>query len=344
MATGLSSSSGAASVDLLLLLYYYPSLAAAVVAGVLFFLITIPLAVLAVRTGLRLSWILVVTSLAEAVGYALRAVISQHPALIPFVVSELPILLAPNALALLNYKVLGQLIQVMSPPAGAEMQPPSCRLPFLMDERGLIRGRRVAWIFFISDVIGFLVQGAGGGEEASTDPGTQRLGNHVVLGGLAFQVVFFFLFAVLAVYVYYSPLYNRPQQQCELKDRQQALEPEQLRRVFSGLFVTIALILVRNVYRLVEFGVAVGSYIPSHEWLFYMFDTLVMFTALLVYTRWHFGLSLPNTQAAGVANETAAAGRDRIAVSVSQDAGLWRHLPLDIYVQYSHFLSWSQLF
>ena len=103
---------------------------------------------------MRLSWLLVATALAEAVGYALRAVAARHVAR-AFLTTELLLLLAPNALALLNYKVLSQLIELKSPPPSAALQLPLCRLPHLMDQRALIRGRRVA--FFTSDVLGCLI-------------------------------------------------------------------------------------------------------------------------------------------------------------------------------------------
>ena len=292
-----SSSTGAAaaSLDLLdLYFHYHPNVAADVVACVAFALISIPLAILAHRTRMHLSWILVGTALAEAIGYALRAVVINNVSLGPFIITELLILLAPNALALLNYKVLGQVIDIKSPPPSATNLPkPTLRIPFLMDERGLIYGKRIAWIFFTSDVIGFLIQGGGGGLEASSDLQTQKSGARIIMGGLVFQVIFFALFAVLAVYVYYSPLYNRPPTATQ-QTQSPTVEKPLMDKVFFALFVTIVLILIRNVYRLIEFAVTPGTYIPSSEWLFYVFDMLAIFVAMLVYMRWHFGLYLPN--------------------------------------------------
>ena len=293
-----SSSTGSDSSRDLLLLYfhYHPSVAAAIVAAVAFAVISLPLTGLSWRTGMRLSWILVGTALAEAIGYVLRAVTVHHVALGPFLVTELLLLLAPNALALLNYKVLGQVIDRKSPPPSAGLPPPTCRIPFLMDERGLIRGRRVAYIFFTSDVIGFLIQGGGGGQEASSDPSTQKLGAKVIMGGLVFQVIFFALFAALAVYVYCSPLYNQPSSSEQQVEERTRADKQRMVRVFFALFVTILLILLRNVYRLIEFAVTPGSYIPSTEWLFYVFDFVPIFLAMVVYARWHFGLYLPAQQ------------------------------------------------
>ena len=274
--------------------HYHPNEGAAVFTCILFIVISIPLSVLAFRTGMRLSWILVVAALAEALGYAVRAHLAStgNVTMGPYIVSVLLILLAPNALALLNYKVLGHVIELKSPAANALLERPSFRLPFLMNERGLIYSGRMTGLFLASDVICFLVQGAGGGQEASNDPSTQQTGKSVIIVGLVFQVIFFFLFAVLSVYVYISPLYNRSAAEQQAAGKQ-LLDPSVIGTVFFALFSTVALILARNVYRLIQFAAPLGSYIPTHEWLFYVFDMLAIFTSLVIYTRWHFGLYLP---------------------------------------------------
>ncbi|OAP59237.1 hypothetical protein AYL99_06535 [Fonsecaea erecta] len=47
------------------------------------------------------------------------------------------------------------------------------------------------------------------------------------------------------------------------------------------LYITLALIIVRNIYRLVEFGMGANSPTVTHEWFAYVFDGVPMFFALL---------------------------------------------------------------
>ena len=140
-------------------------------------------------------------------------------------------------------------------------------------------------------MLSFLLQSGGGGLTASSSSSTQQLGTRVVLVGLAIQLAFFTLFAVLSLHVYRSPRYQSPSAlaaHCSQLD---------LQRVWRCLALTTALIAVRNVYRLAEFAQGYTGYINSHQIFFALLDTTTIIIAFIVYTVWHYGTYLPSASA-----------------------------------------------
>lgn len=96
------------------------------------------------QAGLILTFI---NTLVETVGYGARAIsANQSPdyTLLPFLVQNLLILLAPSLFAASIYMLLGRIIRVTDG-----------------DSRSLIRGRFLTIIFVCGDVISFLVQVGG---------------------------------------------------------------------------------------------------------------------------------------------------------------------------------------
>ena len=290
---------------------YVPNTALAVIALVLYLLISLPLSYLALRTRLSVTWVLVVTALFEALGYIFRLVFISNDSLGTYIIMDLLLLLPPNGCALVNYKVLGQVIALTAPPAGQLVDStllPRWRLPYLMDAGGLLRGDRIARVFFASDVVGFLLQLAGGGMEASGGSGAS-FGSKLLLFGLLVPLLFFGLFTGLTTYVYLSPLYNRVTPISGLSGQVDVItepipsrsdhvervtyDPSCMSRVFFALFCTLGLLFIRNIYRVANSAAGSQGYMNTHEAFFYVFDTVMILLTFVVYTRWHFGLYLP---------------------------------------------------
>ncbi|GIK05335.1 hypothetical protein Aspvir_009442 [Aspergillus viridinutans] len=53
------------------------------------------------------------------------------------------------------------------------------------------------------------------------------------------------------------------------------------------------MILIRSVYRLVEFTESKDGYINLHEWCLYVFDALPIFPCAALFVSWHPGKYLP---------------------------------------------------
>jgi hypothetical protein len=47
------------------------------------------------------------------------------------------------------------------------------------------------------------------------------------------------------------------------------------------------IIQIRSIYRLIEFAFGIFGYPFTHEWMFYVFESLPMLPAILVFCWWH---------------------------------------------------------
>ncbi len=211
----------------------------------------------------KFMFILTFSSALESVGYGTRLESIWRPKLAPFVVSVLFILLAPIFLALINYIVVGKLIE----PTGKKI--------------AFIKPTIISYVFFASDFAGLIVQGLGGSILASAKTQVAfDLGSNIILAGLAIQVGFFTVFTYMMLTAAFG-------KEWRLYDR------DDLKPVFNVLFFTTIMIYIRNIYRLIEYAVPHASYIPTHEWLYFTFESAPIFLACLSYCLFHFGRLLP---------------------------------------------------
>ncbi|KAJ1836054.1 hypothetical protein LPJ63_000586 [Coemansia sp. RSA 2711] len=218
-------------------------------------------------------WLLVLptTAFCEAVGYAFRTVCIYWTTLGTFTATSLFLLLPPNALALTNYKTLGKVVQT-SRAALPEHQRPTAFW---------LKPRFITWFFFTSDVFSFLLQGAGVG--ISTQDGKRELAKHTVLAGLYVQLFFFAVFLAIALYAFIDKRFTVA---CGPRD---SSGRQAKRRLFGVIIGTTVLLYIRSVYRVAEFVGGYGSKIYGTEWLFYVFDTVLVLAAFAVYMQSFIG-------------------------------------------------------
>ncbi|KAJ2778898.1 hypothetical protein H4R18_004326 [Coemansia javaensis] len=231
--------------------------------------------VLAMQTftsrGPRWLLVLPVTAFCEAVGYAFRTVCIYWTTLGTFTAMTLFLLLPPNALALTNYKTLGDVVR------DSTARLPSGQAPRTF----LLRPRFITWFFFASDVLSFLLQGAGVG--ISTQEGRRELAKQTVLAGLYVQLVFFAVFLGIAAYAFFDRRF------VVRRGPRDATARQAKRRLFRVICLTTALLYVRSVYRVAEFVDGYGGRIYGTEYLFYVFDTLLVAASLAVYMQSFIG-------------------------------------------------------
>jgi hypothetical protein len=151
----------------------------------------------------------------------------------------------------------------------------------------------------------------GGGIQAMGTLDSLTLGEHVIIGGLFVQLVFFAVFIVVAgVFHYrlvrdlplqkrYTPLSlfkskkNRPvssssstaQMSAQLSRASLANLPWQ-RHLFN-LYFTSALIMIRSIFRVVEYIGGNAGYLLSHEVFLYVFDAMLMFFVMVSFNLVH---------------------------------------------------------
>jgi hypothetical protein len=208
--------------------------------------------------------ILVFSACLECAGYGTRYLSILKPTLSPFIISVLFILLSPIFLALLNYITVSKLVDKTDITI-------ACIKPSIM-----------SYVFFASDFAGLIIQGIGGSVLASAK--TQSafdLGSAIILAGLAIQVGFFTIFTYIMLTAAFGKKFKM-------------YERDDLKTAFNVLIFTTIMIYIRNIFRLIEYAVPHDSYIPTHEWLFFAFESAPILLACIVYCGWSFGRILPD--------------------------------------------------
>jgi hypothetical protein len=256
--------------------HYQPNVPFALVATVVFGILAI---ILAMQTFRSRQWFTIILSLgafAEFAGYLTRYFVTQGAGKDVFIVSYVLILVTPNAFALVNYAAVGRLLPSLPTQPGPKTW---LRIPIITDEYGVFRAGRIATFFFLSDVVAFMIQASAAAFLTSSDPSTISKGQTVIEIGLAWGLAFIGLFFFVTCFVYLSKTYtikNHP-------------DLALIKRMYVSLFITITLLLIRSVYRMVEFVQGTTGYVASHESFFGVFDTGLMILACVFYSMFHYG-------------------------------------------------------
>jgi hypothetical protein len=174
----------------------------------------------------------VIGGLFETVGYVgrwLSARESPNWTVKPYVIQSLLILLAPAFFAASIYMVLGRIIRLTDGE--------SC---------SIIRAKWLTKIFVFGDVLSFLAQSSGGGLLAKAKTASdQKMGEHIITGGLGIQVLFFGFFMVVAG-VFHCRIRRSP------PSRTMNLTVPWERQLIV-LYIASGLIMIRSVFRIAEY-------------------------------------------------------------------------------------------
>jgi len=201
----------------------------------------------------------------EFVGYIVRGVAHSNTGkLMPYIVQSTFLLLPPVLFAATVYMVLGRIIRSVH----GERHSPV----------------RVNWLtatFVFGDVVSFCVQGGGAGLMATEN--NAALGEKMVVAGLLIQVAVFWLFCATAGVFHYR--YHSHSAGAT------ATGPEGgtggWRRGMYMLYSISALILVRSLFRVVEFSLGREGYPLMHEWMLFVFDSILMLAVMVIFYVWH---------------------------------------------------------
>lgn len=143
------------------------------------------------------------------------------------------------------------------------------------DHLSLLPARWITRIFVIGDVISFSLQAGGGGIQAGGTLQLYETGEKIIIAGLFCQILIFGFFVATSV-LFHHRLLQRP-------------TPKALsnsipwRRYFYVLYITSGLILVRSVFRVVEYLQGNDGYLISHEVFLYVFDTVLMAVVMIIF-------------------------------------------------------------
>lgn len=172
------------------------------------------------------------------------------------------ILVAPALYAASIYMILGRLIRTVD---AAHLS--------------LIPVRWVTRIFVAGDILAFSLQAGGGGIQSAGTLDLYEIGEKVIIAGLFIQIFVFGFFVVTSILFHFR--LARSPTPVSLR------ETVPWRRYLWVLYVTSAIILVRSIFRVVEYLQGNSGYLISHEIFLYIFDTILMAAVMAIFLIWY---------------------------------------------------------
>ncbi|KAK5107949.1 hypothetical protein LTR62_000494 [Meristemomyces frigidus] len=243
---------------------YHPSLAAAVIFLIAFVIATGWHAVILFR---RRTWYytpFLIGGIFELIGYCGRAVSTGDIwQLGPFIIQSILLLVAPALFAASIYIVLGRIIRF----TGGEVY-------------SIIPLKWLTKAFVAGDVLAFLCQMGGGGIQAAQSSQMFSLGEKLIIVGLFLQVFFFGIFITVATV--WRVRFTR-QSSYQLTAKRDTLWRRQMWALYGGS----GLIMVRSIFRIVEYLMGNDGYTLRHEYFLYIFDAVLMFLVMLLFLWIH---------------------------------------------------------
>jgi hypothetical protein len=197
----------------------------------------------------------------EVLGYFFRALAwNATNSLAIYIIQSLFLLLPPVFFAATLYMVYSRLVRAI----GGE----KC---------SLISIRWTTRLFVIGDIITFNIQSNGGGLLASKK--LAHIGNIIVIAGLISQIILFLVFVICCV------VFHR---RFRAHQRHTSI-PVEIRweSYLNMLYFTSVLILVRNIFRVVEFIMDKQSYLQQNEWPTFAFDSVLMILVMVAFYVWY---------------------------------------------------------
>ncbi|KAG7042616.1 RTA1-domain-containing protein [Colletotrichum scovillei] len=247
-------------------LYLYdPSLAAACVFIVLFSSTLTAHAIILYKRRTRFFIPFIVGIICEILGYVARAIsAAQTPnwQVMPYALQSLMLLIAPSLLAASIYGMLGRLIILSN---GQDYSP--------------VKPKILTKVFITSDVLSFLVQNGGGGILTNAkSPSKIQLGENVIIVGLFIQLIGFALFiAVTAVFQWRIS-----------QERSQSLRHAASWEKFLWILYGVsALVLIRSLFRVIEYIQGYDGYLQTTEVFLYVFDAALIFLVTFILAVFH---------------------------------------------------------
>ncbi|KAK1974368.1 RTA1 like protein [Colletotrichum cereale] len=241
---------------------YTPSLPAAIVSVVVFAILTLLHTWRLYRARAFYFTAFIVGGLFQTIGYCGR--IWSHYDKISiggFVIQAILILVAPALYAASIYMILGRLIRTVKG-----------------EHLSLIPVDWVTRVFVIGDVFAFSLQAGGGGIQAAGTLDLYEAGEKIIIAGLFVQIVVFGFFVLTSLLFHYRLAKN----------------PTSIsngntpwKRYLFVLYITSAIILIRSIFRVIEYLQGNGGFLISHEIFLYVFDTLLMAVVMAIFLVWY---------------------------------------------------------
>ncbi|KAH8602675.1 RTA1 like protein-domain-containing protein [Bisporella sp. PMI_857] len=276
---------------------YDPSLAAAVVFAVAYGLVFIAYVIQWIKYRSWVWIVMVISAGMEVGGYIIRCLSINKPEERALYVAQFAlIILAPVLMAGACYVLFGRIV--------FHIVPRSQRTLKLL----WISPRWLTPIFVTADIVALIFQLIGAVRITSinaTDPDARKKANQgrtIAQIGVAVQLLCFGLFTVIAVRFNFTArrfaaqfeqrLANADGKYCSIDGSERKLK-RSWPTILIVTNIATALILIRSIYRMIDFSLGRTGYTEMHEWCLYVFDALPIFPVLALYIWWHPSHYLP---------------------------------------------------
>lgn len=107
----------------------------------------------------------------------------------------------------------------------------------------------------------------------------QDNGSHLILGGLFIQLIFFGFFVVVTA-LFHKRINKNP-------TATSAILTVPWKRLLFVLYGASIFIMIRSLYRIIEYADGSTGSIASHEAYFYVFDSMFMFFTMILFNVYH---------------------------------------------------------
>ncbi|KAI9058096.1 RTA1-domain-containing protein [Trametes sanguinea] len=233
----------------------------------------------------RLWWLLptaVLGGLAELVGWIGRLWSSINPpAIDPYLIQVVATIVAPTPFIAANFMILGHIIKQLG------------------SQYSRLSARWYAIVFVACDFGALVAQALGGAQAANAvqnnkDPDT---GGHIMLGGIAFQLIAICVYALLALEFLLRYRYDKPFKRggVRLPKTSNRLDRGTKLMMFALLMMWIFLF-IRSVYRTIELSNGWTGRIITTERYFNILDGAMIVLAMFTLNFFHPGLLLGNAE------------------------------------------------
>ncbi|WKT38219.1 RTA-like protein [Fusarium oxysporum f. sp. vasinfectum] len=238
---------------------YSPSVAAAAIFLVLFMASFLCVGWKIWKTRTYFCTVFAIGCFFEMVGYGVRAgAHSKTGKIMPYAVQNMFILIAPALFAASIYMVLGRIIRGLN-----------------ADKHSLLKPTKLTRTFVLGDVLSFMIQGGGAGMSVVQNASLSKWAERIVILGLVVQIVIFGLFCTVSL-VFQRRMIREP-----TAESIGTIMPWE--STLYMLYAVSLLIMIRSIFRIIEYAQGYTGYALSHEWTLYIFDTLLMWLVSVIY-------------------------------------------------------------
>ncbi|PNP56026.1 hypothetical protein FNYG_15387 [Fusarium nygamai] len=248
--------------------FFDPSFAANLAFCVLFGMTTMVHLIQAILFKKKFCWVVIMGAAWETIGFAFKALGSRDQQNTTYVIlGQLFFLLAPLWVNAFVYMAVARMVY------------------FSMPERKLlgIKAIRMTLLFVWLDIILFLVQGAGGSMLSNNeDMNVIRIGQKVYMAGVGLQLAVILIFIGITAFFYFKLR--------QLEGRSMG----RMKWLILTMLAVLILIVIRIVYRLIEFGPGVNEHnqLLIHEEYPLGLDATPILIALVLLNIMHPGFVL----------------------------------------------------